>query len=169
MNGLSILLFIAFLWLVVVVVIVGYLGTIAKKCSIPSETTVRKAIAELEDRGLITKDNTGRNNIYKIEEVVYLAIDKANNKDKYISELEATPTHGGVIESEEREVSPIPPEYDEIPTHGDSEYQHMVRPNNIKRIKLINYTNPLEEKETNSTKQNSRVRLNRRSTNETVQ
>ena len=35
----------------------------------------------------------------------------------------------------------------------------MVMPNNIKRTKLINYTNPIEEKEkeTNSTKQNSRV------------
>jgi len=35
----------------------------------------------------------------------------------------------------------------------------MVMPNNIKGIKLNNYTNPIEEKEkeTNSTKQNSRV------------
>ena len=55
---------------------------IAKNCSISSETTVSKAIKELETRGLITKNNTGRNNKYKIEEAVYLAIDKANKKDQ---------------------------------------------------------------------------------------
>jgi len=81
---------------------------------------VRAAIQELHDRGTITKNTIGRKNVYTISRYVYLAIDKANNKDKDISELEATPTHSGVIESEEREVSPIPPEYDEIPTHGDA-------------------------------------------------
>jgi DNA-binding transcriptional regulator YhcF (GntR family) len=111
---------------------------IAKNCSISSETTVSKAIKELETRGLITKNNTGRNNIYKIEEAVYLAIDKANKKDQDTSVLEATPTHSGGIESEEKGVLTIPSHSDGTQPPSDGKYHHHMVPNNTNIIKLNN-------------------------------
>jgi len=113
---------------------------IAKNCNISSETTVSKAIKELETTGLITKNNTGRNNIYKIEEVVYLAIDKANKKDQDTSVLEATPTHSGGIESKEKGVLTIPSHSDGTPPPSDGKYHHHMVPNNTNIIKLNNNT-----------------------------
>jgi len=132
--------------------------TIAKNCSIPSETTVREAIKELIRRGLITKDTTGRHNIYKIDDCIYLAIDKANKKDKDTRELEETPTYGDGIESEETENSTmethsdaIPPECDEIPTYSDDKYQHHMVRNKTKETRLNNHTNKQEEQNSENT------------------
>jgi len=131
--------------------------TIAKNCSIPSETTVREAIKELIRRGLITKDTTGRHNIYKIDDCIYLAIDKANKKDKGINELEAIPTYSGAIESEEKGVLPIPSHRDGTPplcvaisSYSGGVRQHIVMPNKTKGKRFKKKT---KEEEENSKRQ----------------
>ena len=126
---------------------------ICKKCSIPSETTVRAAIHDLHDRGLITKETLGRKNIYKISNYIYLAIDLANGKECYISELEDISPYSDGIENEEIEIVTMdthsdgtPPLDDEIEQDSDDEYHQHVLPNKTNRIRLTNNTNKQEEK-----------------------
>jgi len=132
--------------------------TISKYCSIPSETTVRAAIQELQDRNLITKETLGRKNIYKICEQVYLAIDKANGKESNISDLEDISPYSDGIENEEIEIvtmethsDAIPPPYVEIAPDSDDEYHHHVTPNKTKGTRLKNNTNKQEEQNSENT------------------
>ncbi len=119
---------------------------------------------ELLERGLITKSSIGRRNVYTISESVYFAIDKANGKDRNISELQDMSPYGDAVGNEEIEVltiatdtDVIQPEYGEIATYGDAKYHQQVLPNKIKETKLITNTNKIE-KEQNSQNRNFRVR-----------
>jgi|GEM_PF-564775 len=131
---------------------------ISESCGIPSETTVREAIKELENRGLISKELIGRKNVYTISRNVYIAIDKANGIDNDINELEETPTYGGGIESEENEFSAIqtdgdviPPEYDGTPPPSEGKHQHIAMPNKTKGIRLNNNIKKEEEQNSENT------------------
>ncbi|MCH7517855.1 MAG: helix-turn-helix domain-containing protein [Candidatus Dadabacteria bacterium] len=138
--------------------------TIAQNCSIPSETTVRAAIQELHDIGLIKKETRGRKNFYQIDKLVYLAIDLANGKECNINELEDISSYSDGIENEEIENSAmdthsdvIPPPDGEIAPHGGCIQHRYVVPNKTKQTKLITNTNK-KEKEQNSQNRNFRVR-----------
>ncbi|MCH7535981.1 MAG: helix-turn-helix domain-containing protein, partial [Bacteroidetes bacterium] len=131
---------------------------ISKKCSIPSETTVREAIKELHRKRLITKETRGRKNFYEICKHIYTSINLANGKDCDFSELEDISSYSDGIENEETEKPAIEtpsdalsPVYDESGTYSDAKYHHHVLPNKNKRTRLKNNINEQEEENTENT------------------
>jgi len=123
---------------------------VCKNCKITGESTVRSAINELIETELITKKTIGRGNVYKIEEVVYLAFKKAPKKDSPTSELEATPPACNGIESSGNGNLPTAPAYNGTPPQCDTKHRQHTTTNNIKLTKITNNTKE-KEKEANPT------------------
>jgi len=128
--------------------------TICRNCSIPSATTVREAIKKLKERGLIQVKPSGRVNIYTIDPIIYLGIDKVNKKDNRISKLEEIGTHSDHIKSEVSKKIPTATHSDGTTPDSDARPHHHVCTNNNKRIKLTKKNK--EEKETNKEKDSAR-------------